>query len=262
MRNPHFVIPAGPSLTRRTALVDLGAAIVTLSLRRSAAQQLRLDRSQIEQILKPLLTTQDPQLWQFVVDVYERCIFGRMQPAEPPLEHAWLGPGGVYVGQWIWDTTFLTDLLSILPAQRDFIRGIYQNYWDFQNRWNAEKQDYAQGMIANHIAPNSGPPGFNGKEWRSRPVYSQAPLLAWGVERVYQRNHDLDLVRTALPHLEAFHDWYWRERDLDGLGMVTVGSYDGVVQHARYETYDHEVDLDTLVLTPHPGRRADVDNGP
>jgi glycogen debranching enzyme len=79
---------------------------------------------------------------------------------------------------------------------------------------------------------------------------------------VYQRNHDLDLVRTALPHLEAFHDWYWRERDLDGLGMVTVGSYDGVVQHARYETYDHEVDLDTLELTPHPRRPAGADNGP
>ena len=92
MRNPHFVIPAGPSLTRRTALVDLGAAIVTLSLRRSAAQQLRLDRSQIEQILKPLLTTQDPQLWQFVVDVYERCIFGRMQPAEPPYSKMRIAP--------------------------------------------------------------------------------------------------------------------------------------------------------------------------
>jgi hypothetical protein len=262
LRNPHFVVPAGPSLTRRTVLGYLVSVIAALSPRRSAAQQLPLDRSQIEQLLKPLLTTEDPQLWRFAVDIYERCIFGRMQPAEPPLEHAWLVPGGVYVGQWIWDTTFLTDLLSILPAQRDFIRGIYQNYWDFQNRWNAEKPDYSKGMIANFMAPNNGPPGFSGKDWRTRPLYSQAPLLAWGVERVYQRNHDLDLVRTALPHLEAFHDWYWRERDPDGLGMVSVGSYDGVVQHARYETYDHEVDLDSLELTPHPRRRAGVDNGP
>jgi hypothetical protein len=231
-------------------------------LRTSEAQQFQFDRVEIEQMLKPILTTEDPQLWQFVLDVYERCIFGRMQPAEPPLEHAWLVPGGVYVGQWIWDTTFLTDLLSILPAQRDFIRGIYQNYWDFQKKWNAEKPEYAQGMIANHICPDNGPPGFNGKEWRTRPVFSQAPLLAWGIERVYRRNHDLDLVRAALPYLEAFHDWYWRERDLDGLGMVTVGSYDGVVQHARYETYDHEVDLDSLELTPHPRRPAGADNGP
>lgn len=242
LRNPHLVIPAGQPLTRRTVLGNLGAAIVTLSLPRSAAQPLQFGRNQIEQMLKPILTTDDPRLWKFVLDVYERCIFGRMQSAEPPLEHAWFVPGGVYVGQWIWDTTFLTDLLSILPAQRDFIRGVYQNYWDFQKKWNAEKPEYSQGMIANHICPDSGPLGFNGKEWRTLPVFSQAPLLAWGVERAYLRNHDLDLVRTALPYLEAFHDWYWRERDLDGFGMATVGSYDGVVQHARYETYDHEVD--------------------
>jgi hypothetical protein len=254
--------PAGRSPTRRTVLGGLGATIATLSLPGSSAQQLRLDRSQIEQVLKPLLITEDPELWQFVLDVYEHCIFGRLKPAEPPFEHAWLIPGGVYVGQWIWDTTFLTDLISVIPDQRDAVRGIYENFWDFQKKWDAEKPDYARGMIAGHIAPDSGPPGFNGKEWRTRPVFSQAPLLAWGIERVYRRNRDLDLIRAALPHLEAFHDWYWRERDLEGLGMVTVGSYDGVVQHACYETYDHEVDLDSLALTSHPGRRPGVDNGP
>ena len=31
---------------------------------------------------------------------------------------------------------------------------------------------------------------------------------------------------------------------------------------ARYETYDSEVDLDTLKLTPHPGRAAGAENGP
>jgi putative isomerase len=256
-----IAVSAAPVLTRRKVLEALGATILTLSVGKSISQQAPLDRSQIEQILKPLLTTEDPQLWQFVLDVYELCIFRRMQPAEPPLEHPWLVPGGIYRGQWIWDTTFLTDLLSIIPEQRDFIRGVYQNYWDFQNRWDAEKPDYARGMIANFIAPNSGVAEFDGKQWRTFPAYSQAPLLAWGVERVYRRNHDLDLVRTALPHLEAFHDWYWRERDLDRVGMVTVGSYDGVVQHARYETYDREVDLDTLELTPHPRRQSGVGNG-
>ncbi len=165
-------------------------------------------------------------------------------------------------GPVLWDTTFLTDLAAILPDQRDFIRGIYANYWEFQERWNRTKPDYAQGMVANFIAPDSGPPGFTGRDWLSFPAYSQAPLLAWGVERVYKRNHDLELVRAALPHLEAFHNWYWRERDLDGVGLVTVGVYDGVVQHARYETYDNEVDLDTLKLTPHPRRRTGAQNGP
>jgi glycogen debranching enzyme len=79
---------------------------------------------------------------------------------------------------------------------------------------------------------------------------------------VYRRNKDLELVRAALPHLEAFHNWYWRERDLDDVGMVTVGSYDGTLKNARYETYDNEVDLDTLKLIPHPKRSPGEANGP
>ena len=247
-------------LSRRAVLGGLGAALLSGALPGAAAAP--LSRPQVEQLLKPLLVTADPALFQFAVTVFERCILGRIQPAEPPLRHPWLVPGGVYVGQWIWDTTFLTDLLAILPNQQEFIRGVYQNYWDFQQRWNAAKPAYAHGMVANFMPPDSGPPGFSGKDWLTFPVYSQAPLLAWGVERVYLRNHDLELVRAALPGLEAFHDWYWRERDLDGIGLVTVGSYDGVLQNARYETYDNEVDLDTLKLTPHPGRPAGPSNGP
>ncbi|WP_058188311.1 MGH1-like glycoside hydrolase domain-containing protein [Terracidiphilus gabretensis] len=248
--------------TRRDVLGGLGATALTLALPNAATSQAaKLNRSQIEQILKPLLITDNPAMWRFAVDVYEHCIFGRMQAAEPPLKHPWLVPGGIYVGQWIWDTTFLTDLLAIVPDQRDYIRGIYANYWDSQARWDKAKPDYAQGMVANFIAPDSGPPGFTGKDWLTFPGYSQAPLLAWGVERVYRRNHDLELVRAALPHLEAFHNWYWRERDLDNVGLVTVGAYDGSLLHARYETYDNEVDLDTLKLTPHPGRKPGPDNG-
>jgi len=218
-------------------------------------------RAEIEKLLKPLFVTENAALWQFALDVYQNCIFGRMQPAEPPLRHPWLVPGGIYVGQWIWDTTFLTDLVAVIPAQRDFIRGIYANYWEFQARWNKAQPDYARGMIANFIAPDSGPPGFTGKDWLTFPAYSQAPLLAWGVERVYKRNRDLELVRASLAPLEQFHDWYWRERDLDGVGLVTVGVYDGSLQHARYETYDNEVDLDALKLTPHPARPAGAQNG-
>lgn len=88
------------------------------------------------------------------------------------------------------------------------------------------------------------------------PAYSQAPLLAWGMERVYRRTHDLDLLHVGLPKLEAFHNWYWRERDVRNLGLVRVGSYSGDVQHARYETYDSEVDLDDLKLTEHPTRNS------
>ena len=257
------VIGSYVPFNRRQVLGGLGAVMLSTALQgRTMAAESTLNRNDMERLLKPLLISQDPALFQFAVNVFEHCIFGRMQAAEPPLKHPWLVPGGIYVGQWIWDTTFLTDLVAIIPDQRDFIRGVYANYWESQERWNRVKPAYAQGMIANFIAPDNGPPGFTGKDWLTFPAYSQAPLLAWGVDRVYRRNRDLELVRAALPHLEAFHDWYWRERDLDNVGMVTVGVYDGVVEHARFETYDNEVDLDTLKLIPHPGLPVGIDNGP
>lgn len=249
-------------MQRRDLLRGLGAAAACLALPRAVPALTAPSHADIEKMLRPLFTASDPKIFAFAVSVYEHCIFGRMQQAEPPLTHPWLIPGGIYVGQWIWDTTFLTDLLAILPGQQEFIRGIYANYWEFQQRWNRAKPDYAQGMIANFIAPDSGPPGFTGKDWLTFPAYSQAPLLGWGVERVFLRNGDRELVRAALKPLEAFHDWYWRERDLDGVGLVTVGVYDGIPQHARYETYDNEVDLDTLQMIPHPQRAAGPDNGP
>jgi hypothetical protein len=54
--------------------------------------------------------------------------------------------------------------------------------------------------------------------------------------------------------MERFHDWFWRERDVTGLGLIAVGSYSGVVQHARWETFDYDGSMDALKLTPHPAR--------
>ena len=131
------------SITRRQLLAALGATAISAAFppltRAQKVAATSLSRRQIEQILKPLFQTDNPAMFNFAVDVYQHCIFGRMQPAEPPLKHPWLIPGGVYVGQWIWDTTFLTDLLAIVPHQQEFIRGIYQNYWDSQQRWTAAK---------------------------------------------------------------------------------------------------------------------------
>jgi len=105
--------------SRRAVMGGLGAAVLSLALPRAVADTLLpLTHSQIEQLLKPILMTEDPALWKFAVGVYEHCILGRMQPAEPPLRHPWLVPGGIYVGQWIWDTTFLTDLLAILHLRK------------------------------------------------------------------------------------------------------------------------------------------------
>jgi putative isomerase len=86
--------------------------------------------------------------------------------------------------------------------------------------------------------------------------FSQIPILAWGVERVFLRNGDKKLLEQCLPGLERFHNWYWRERDVTNIGLVTVGSYSGDIQHARWETFDYECNMDGLKLLTHPTRKG------
>ena len=159
-----------------------------------------------------------PEVLALAQRVFDKCILDKLQPPTPPLEHTWVRPGGpYYLGQWIWDTMFVIDLLGILPDAPPVIRDIMQNYWDFQDRWNRDAPDYARDMVT--VAIKTAP-----QEVRQ---FSQIPLLAWGVERVFRRNSDRALLAQCLGRLERFHDWFWRERDLHDNGLIVVGAYSG-----------------------------------
>ncbi len=197
--------------------------------------------------IRSLFTSNSEETLDLTETVFRKCILEKILAPTEPLEHNWVYPGGPYYkGQWIWDSMFVVDLLSILPGKKKVIRDIFQNYWDFQDRWNRRMPDYAQDMIT--VAIKTAP-----QEVRQ---FSQIPILAWGVERVYRRNGDKQLLEQCLGRLERFHDWYWRERDITNIGLVSVGSYSGVVQHARWETFDYECNMDDLKLTVHPSGKG------
>jgi hypothetical protein len=238
--------------TRALASIWTGVAPQDASSAENTAMLAVLDR---------IFQSDNPGVMKLVKDAYLQSIVEKIHPPDPPLKHRWMAPGGSYNGQWLWDTMFVLDLLSILPNQESVIRDVFQNYWDFQQRWNKVKPSFMHNMVPNFIAPFDGNQYFPGKQWETFPAFSQAPLLGWGMERVYLRNKDMELVRAGLQPLEDFHEWCWRERDVIGCGLIGVGSYSGDVQHARFETYDHEVDLDGLKLTPHPGRKSGPTNG-
>jgi hypothetical protein len=103
-------------------------------------------RDQVAGMLKPLLRCSDPAIWQLVIDAYTDCVLGKIRRPDPPLAYSWIVPGGGYYAQWLWDTMFVLDLLSILPGQQETSRGVFQNYWDFQQRWNREKPVLMHGM--------------------------------------------------------------------------------------------------------------------
>ena len=202
--------------------------------------------------IESLFESNNPELIRLAEDVFRQCVIDKIRPPEGTLKHRWLqaGTGDDFYGQWIWDAMFEVDLLAILPEKKELIREIFQNYWDFQERWNKMRPEYAHNMIACMIEPK------NTQTWNDYPAYSQIPILGWGLERVFQRNADKELVRQGLGPLEKFHEWYWNERDVTNRGLVAVGSYSGKIQHGRFETFDYECNLDDLKFTAHPLRKG------
>jgi glycogen debranching enzyme len=194
-----------------------------------------------------LFTANSPEALALAERVMEKCVLEKIKPPTPPMTNRWVVPGGPYYkGQWIWDTMFVVDLLSLLPGKQEVIREIFQNYWDFQDRWNQDAPEYARDMIT--VAIKTDP-----QEVRQ---FSQIPILAWGLERVYQRNGDKELLKQCLSRVERFHDWYWRERDLHDNGLITLGAYTGNLQHAKWETFDYECNMDDMKMTVHPTRKG------
>lgn len=202
--------------------------------------------------LANLFESDDPKLIRLAVDVMRNCVLAKIKPPEGTAKRQWLqaGTGDAFYGQWIWDSMFVVELLALLPEHQQTLRDIFQNYWDFQERWNAKSPEYAHNMVPCMIEPRG-----NTRPWHQYPAYSQIPILAWGLERIYQRNGDKELLRQSLGPLEKFHDWYWRERDVTGSGLIAVGTYSDQVQEARNETYDNDCCLDDLKLTTHPTRK-------
>ena len=188
-----------------TMQASLGAILASPAIGTAVAA----DRTREQ--LERLFESDDPTLVRLAVDVMRNCVLAKIKPPEGTAKRRWLqaGTGDAFYGQWIWDTMFVVDLLAILPEHKETIRDVFQNYWDFQERWNARFPAYAHNMVPCMIEPRG-----NVKPWYEYPAYSQIPILGWGLERVYQRNGDKGLLRQSLAPLEKFHEWYWRERDV------------------------------------------------
>ena len=209
-----------------------------------------------------------PEVMALVETVMRECVLRNImnpQGAEfkPHLQNHWIIPGGPdshYRGQWTWDTQFVTDLLGLVPDRmmptgipkdtKRIIREIYQNYWDWQDWWIDNKPeelgDFANDMIVGVIKSERQP----------QRTFSQIPIIAWGLERTYNRTGDKELLKQSLSRLERLHDWWWRERDLHNNGLIALGAYSGVKQHAKWETFDLEVNMDGLKMTKHPTRKG------
>ncbi len=198
--------------------------------------------------LEEFVATNDLQINEIRDSIFQRSIFKKLFPPLPPaLPNNWFSPGGVYVGQWVWDTMF--QLIAFAPLNQDsVIHKVFDNYWNaIDNNPEAPKGSTRYGMVPNFINPQNWPPLG----------YSQIPILGWGCWMIYQQTNDKVLIERCFPYLVKFDEWYSKERDVDNDGLIEFGAYKPVgksnmLQTARFETFDFNPAMDEMKLTKHP----------
>src|SRR4030042_5048559 len=81
----------------------------------------------------------------------------------------------------------------------------------------------------------------------------QPPVIAQGVEAIYQKDHDSAFLHEMLPKLVAFYNWLYFNRDPDKDGLISIiAPYEsGLDQSPSYDPvfgmYDSSVVVPTLV---------------
>jgi glycogen debranching enzyme len=138
----------------------------------------------------------------------------------------WTCPSGeLYPHQWLWDSCFVAMGLARHDPHRAAgeLRALFRGQW-------------ANGMLPHMIFAAGSHDVGRERIWRSRQragapsdvdtsCITQPPLVAVAVWRVARALRDADrtsFLAELFPRLVAYHQWLYRERDVEGHGLVTL----------------------------------------
>jgi len=119
-------------------------------------------------------------------------------------------------GFWAWDSWKHAVALATFAPEiaKDQIRVMF----DWQNQ---------AGMVPDVIYADS-------TENNNRDT--KPPLAAWAVWSVYKADHDLEFLIEMYPLLLEYHQWWYKDRDVNDNGLCEYGSTDGTIIAARWES--------------------------
>ena len=129
---------------------------------------------------------------------------------------------GLYPHQWLWDSCFIAIGLRHLDIDRAKTELL-----------SLTRGQWSNGMLPN-VIHNESHRVFEDRLWRSwlNPAapadvstsgITQPPMLAEAVVQVGQKlskTERLSWYKTMYPHLLAYHEWLYRERDPHGEGLA------------------------------------------
>ncbi|MGB1298820.1 MAG: alpha-glucosidase [Psychrobium sp.] len=149
---------------------------------------------------------------------------GNWRSAAGALKHDVVTPSVTarwFNGAWAWDTwKHAYAMASFNPSiAKDNIRAMF----DYQITRDDARRPYDHGMVVDAIFYNKDRVrGGEGGNWNER--NTKPPLASWAVWEVYAQTKDKNFISEMLPKLEAYHQWWYRNRDHNKNGLIEYGA--------------------------------------
>jgi hypothetical protein len=153
-------------------------------------------------------------------------LHGAQEVLERNRRGAWTCPSGeLYPHLWLWDSC----LIAIGVARYDAPRAAQELRSVFRGQWR-------NGMVPHMIFAAGIRDVGSRRLWQSRrnrlaprdvdtSCITQPPLLAvaaWAVAQALPTDERRDFLADLFPRIVAYHQWLYRERDLEHRGLVTL----------------------------------------
>ena len=204
---------------------DDEAKQVTAKLRNyinNAQQHIEAHSSRWQQYLAPI--AQLPEQQKLVAQKSIETLNGNWRSAAGALKHDGVSPSVTarwFNGFWAWDSW--KHAYAMAHFNPEVAKQNILSMFDYQILKSDQVRPQDHGVVIDAIFYNKDVKRQgDGGNWNER--NTKPPLASWAVWEVYKTTKDLAFVKTLLPKLEAYHAWWYRNRDHNGNGLIEYGA--------------------------------------
>ena len=124
-------------------------------------------------------------------------------------------------GFWAWDSWKHAAALAYVNPE--LAKSSIRSMFDYQVTEHDELRPQDAGMIIDAVFYNKDQARQgDGGNWNER--NTKPPLASWAVWQIYQQTQDIAFIKEMFEPLLAYHQWWYRNRDHNGNGLVEYGA--------------------------------------
>ncbi|MCO4797988.1 MAG: alpha-glucosidase [Colwelliaceae bacterium] len=124
-------------------------------------------------------------------------------------------------GVWAWDSW--KHAYAMARFAPDVAKNNIRAMFDYQIQGNDPLRPQDKGMVIDAVFYNKDKVrGGDGGNWNER--NTKPPLASWAVWKIYQATKDAEFIEEMFPKLQAYHKWWYSNRDHNNNGLIEYGA--------------------------------------